>query len=105
MWLYLWEKWGYELAEQKFQKDYSKDKGHVKKNGSKLHYVIDGKLEFLKMVKGANNSTYIKLKSRFEKLVRPCKEIIESKEIDLESILEVFSKSGLREAMELFKKN
>ena len=105
MWLYLWEKWVYELAEQKFQKDYSKDKGHVKKNGSKLHYVIDGKLEFLKMVKGANNSTYIKLKSRFEKLVRPCKEIIESKEIDLESILEVFSKSGLREAMELFKKN
>lgn len=30
MWLYYWEKYGYEKAEQIFKRDYIADKGHVK---------------------------------------------------------------------------
>ena len=51
MWLYLWEKWGYEIASDKFSRDYITDKGHVKKNNTKLENVLDGKLLYLKMVK------------------------------------------------------
>lgn len=69
MWLYYWEKYGYEKAEQIFIKDYFSDKGHVKKGKPNLANVIKGKLEFLKMVKGREDDTYIRLKERFDKLV------------------------------------
>ncbi|HPF00807.1 MAG TPA: reverse transcriptase domain-containing protein, partial [Bacteroidales bacterium] len=55
MYLYYWEKYGYEKAEQIFKKDYSTDKGLNKKKSSRLLNVIDGKLEFLKMVKGSED--------------------------------------------------
>lgn len=67
--------------------------------------VLDGKLEFLKMVKGTEDGTYKGLKERFDRLVKPSGEIGETKSTDLNSILEVFAKRGLSEAMELFKKN
>jgi len=51
MWLYYWEKYGYEKAQQIFTRDYITDKGHVKKGKPNLINVLDGKLEFLKMVK------------------------------------------------------
>ena len=31
MWLYYWERYGYDKAQEIFLKDYYKDKGHVKK--------------------------------------------------------------------------
>ena len=68
MWLYYWEKYGYEKAEQIFKRDYIADKGHVKKMNARLINVLDGKLEFLKMVKGAEDGTYKGLKVRFDKL-------------------------------------
>ncbi|NLX66483.1 MAG: RNA-directed DNA polymerase [Bacteroidales bacterium] len=69
MWLYYWEKYGYEKAEQIFKRDYIADKGHVKKMNARLINVLDGKLEFLKMVKGAEDGTYKKLKIRHNKLL------------------------------------
>jgi RNA-directed DNA polymerase len=66
MWLYYWEKYGYEKAEQLFCKDYLNDKGHVKKGKPNLANVLSGKLEFLKMVKGVENRTYIGLKNRID---------------------------------------
>ncbi len=105
MWLYYWEKYGYEKAEQIFRRDYVADKGHVKKINAKLENVLDGKLEFLKMVKGNEDGTYMGLKGRFDRLVKPSEEIVETKSTDLDSILEVFATKGLYEAMELFKKN
>ncbi|HOV84624.1 MAG TPA: reverse transcriptase family protein [Paludibacteraceae bacterium] len=67
MWLYYWEKYGYEKAQQIFTRDYITDKGHVKKGKPNLINVLDGKLKFLKMVKGEEDSTYKTLKRRFEK--------------------------------------
>lgn len=69
MWLYYWENYGYEKAEQVFKRDYIADKGHVKNMNAHLVNVLDGKLEFLKMVKGDEDGTYKKLKERFDELV------------------------------------
>ncbi len=70
MWLYYWEKYGYDKAEQIFQKDYIADKGHVKKGNAKLIDVLKGKLAFVKMVKGYEDTTYQKLKKRFDSLIK-----------------------------------
>jgi hypothetical protein len=104
MWLYYWEKYGYEKAEQIFKRDYIADKGHVKNVNAHLINVLDGKLEFLKMVKGIEDRTYKELKERFEKLIKPKKPKIDSKLLDLGSVLDTFTKKGLSEAMKLFKK-
>lgn len=105
MWLYYWEKYGYEKAEQIFKRDYIADKGHVKNINAHLVNVLDGKLEFLKMVKGVEDRTYKSLKGRFDVLIKSSDVITKSNAVDLDSILEVFAKKGLAEAMELFKKS
>lgn len=95
MWLYYWEKYGYEKAEQIFKKDYTREKEHVKNTGAKLYNVIDGKLEFLKMIKGIEDSTFIGLSERFNKL----KEKISP----LKEVLEVWENSGIDKAILKYK--
>ncbi len=70
MWLYYWEKYGYEKAEQIFKRDYIADKGHVKNKNAHLVNVLNGKLEYIKMIKRENDETYKKLKKRFDKLIK-----------------------------------
>lgn len=94
MWLYYWEKYGYEKAQQIFKRDYITDKEHVKKGEPNLVNVLDGKLEFLKMVKGMQDSTYMKLKERFDKLTNTTSPII--------GILDVWEKEGIEKAMDIF---
>jgi RNA-directed DNA polymerase len=68
MWLYYWERYGYERASRFFLQQYIADKGHVKSGKPDMVNVIAGKLDYLKMVKGANNELYLKLNSRFKNL-------------------------------------
>lgn len=68
MWLYYWERYGYERAAGFFLQQYIADKGHVKNGKPDMANVISGKLDYLKMVKGAENELYQKLKARFEKI-------------------------------------
>lgn len=89
MWLYYWEKYGYEKAEHIFKQDYIADKGHVKKINAELVNVLDGKLEFLRMVKGAEDGTYKGLKNRFDKLI-------------INLIIEIWEKEGIEEAMKKY---
>ena len=92
-WLYLWETYGYKKANTFFKNDYIKDKGHVKKKVPELLMVLDGKLLFLKMVKGENDSTYFKLNERFDKL---------SGETGiLNEILDEWENEGIEKAIEL----
>lgn len=65
MWLYFWEKYGLEKAQQIYQKN----QGIPAQKGVFLDNVLRGKLLFLKMVKGDDDSTFKKLISRFEKLI------------------------------------
>jgi RNA-directed DNA polymerase len=94
MWLYNWEKYGYEKADQIFKRDYISDKGHVKKGEPNLVNVLDGKLEFLRMVKGENDSTYLTLKRRFDKLsgaIGP-----------LNMVLDIWENEGIEKAMNVY---
>lgn len=68
MWLYLWEHYGYDKANKYFQEQYKGDKGHISKRQPDLAKVIKGKLNYLKMVKGQENTAYEKLLERFNKL-------------------------------------
>jgi len=94
MWLYYWEKYGYEKAQQIFKRDYITDKAHVKKGEPNLINVLDGKLEFLKMVKGFENSTYKTLKKRFDKLIGFRSPLI--------TIMDIWENEGIDKAMNVF---
>jgi hypothetical protein len=70
MWLYYWETYGYEKAYNFFLQQYRSEKGHIKKVKPDMENVIGGKLDFLRMVKGADNEMYLNLKGRFDGLIR-----------------------------------
>ena len=97
MWLYYWEKYGYEKAEQIFKRDYIADKGHVKNINAHLVNVLDGKLEFLKMVKGAEDGTYKGLKERFDLLVGYTDPI--------NQVLNTWQTKGIDQAMSIYYKD
>jgi RNA-directed DNA polymerase len=96
MWLYYWEKYGYSHANKIFRKDYNKDKGHLNNTNASLVHVISGKLEYLKMVKGQADTTYSKLKARCE--------LLTNKENPINSILKIWEKDGIENAMAAYFK-
>ena len=67
--LHIWKKYGYDDAYSRFLPKYKSDKGHVKKGNPDMINVIDGKLLYMKMVKGESDPVYIKLHERFQELV------------------------------------
>lgn len=102
MWLYYWEKYGYEKAEQIFKRDHTADKGNVKNMNTHMVNVLEGKLEFFKMVKGAEDSTYKGLKGRFDLLacVEHENQSKVSNEEIIEEILDTWERSGITQAEE-----
>lgn len=97
MWLYFWEKYGYEKADQIFKTDYAVDKGHVRKGKPNMANVLEGKLEFLKMVKGSEDGTYKGLKHRFDRLVGVSDPI--------NNILSIWENEGVKNAMDVYYKD
>lgn len=67
--LYIWEKYGYMDAISRFLPKYKAEKGHIKKGNPDLTNVLNGKLMYLKMVKGDTDTVYAKLYSKFQELV------------------------------------
>lgn len=65
--LHTWEKFGYQAAQSYFYPRYKEEK-IAKKGEPLIENVISGKLMYMRMVKGANDSTYQTLQSRFDKL-------------------------------------
>ena len=63
--LYVWEKFGYEKAFARLLL-YNDKKAYHKSTISSLENVIEGKLDYLKMVKGKKDKVYIKYASKFE---------------------------------------
>ena len=66
--LYIWDRYGYSVAYSKFFPKYKQEKGHIKKGNPDLFNVVDGKLMYLKMVKGEEDSVYKQLHEKFLKL-------------------------------------
>ncbi len=86
--LYSIEKFGIEKAEKNFEKHYKTDRGYVKKDIPSMLNVLYGKLQYLKMVKGVEDTTYLKLEDRFNKIIDFGKDKIEvdkdkKKDIDI----------------------
>jgi RNA-directed DNA polymerase len=97
MWLYYWERYGYERAYTYFLVQYVSDKVNIKKGKPDMASVIFGKLDYLKMVKGADNELYLKLKSRFNLLI--------GFEDPIKQVLNVWETDGIEQAMEFYYKN
>ena len=93
-WLYYWEAYGYDKAYPFFLQKYTLDKGLVKKSKPNMMMVIDGKLLYLKMIKGENDGTYINLKERFDKLIDSKPSILQ--------ILNIWEKEGIEKAMNIY---
>jgi RNA-directed DNA polymerase len=66
MWLYYWENYGVDRANTYFKLKYKKDIEFIEKDVPDIISVLDGKLNYLKMVLGGDNLNYIKLKTRFD---------------------------------------
>ncbi len=66
--LHVWEKEGYAKAYSMFYPKYKQEKGYIKKGEPVMENVIGGKLNYLKMVRGSNNTAYKKLQIIFNKL-------------------------------------
>lgn len=68
MWLYLWETYGYDKASEILHRNTTKK--------TSLYLILNGKLNFLRMIKGDTNSTYLVLQKRLLSL-RPTENIKE----------------------------
>ena len=99
-WLYLWERYGYDKSYAIFLNIYLADKGHVKSEQPNMAMVIEGKLLYLKMVKGADDGTYLKLKKRFDLLLGTTSK----NNSEAVNILDLIFDVGLDEAMTHYKK-
>lgn len=108
-WIFLWEKFGYEKALARFNKDYNREKGFSKYAGTipTMIAVVRGKLDFLGMVKGRNDSVYINLKDKISKLLSATaidNNIKSDKysELDIEEILNIWLNEGIENAASIF---
>lgn len=99
MWLYLWEHYGYVKANECFQRDYRIDKGSAKR-GKYMENVIEGKLNYLKMIAGEDNVSYKKLADRFDVLIGE-----KAPAINVSGILDVWENDGIEAAAKAFEKS
>lgn len=97
MWLYYWERYGYDRAYSFFIQQYRADKGHIIKGRPNMENVIKGKLDYLMMVKGAENELFLKLKGRFNRLI--------GKIDPIEELLNVWETHGIDNAIDEYYKN
>ncbi|MCS5488889.1 reverse transcriptase family protein [Algoriphagus limi] len=102
MWLYFWERYGYEKASKFFLDRYKADKSHVKNDKADMARVIKGKLDYLKMVVG-ETSSYLKLKNRFDVLANiGGTEIKKTRAEFLEDVVDLLINDGIEKAMDLY---
>ena len=104
MWLYYWERYGYERAYTYFLAQYVSDKGHVKKGKPDMASVIAGKLDFLKMVKSSENLLFTKLSNRYAALINKEQKDNFNRVSHLNSVLIKVFENGIDEAMKFYKK-
>lgn len=101
-WLYFWERYGYSKAEGLFLKQYISDKGYIVKGKPSMKKVIEGKLNYLKMVKGSENELYLNLKRRYE-ILSGDPENSYVRHVYLDKVVEMILSKGLNFAMEHYK--
>jgi retron-type reverse transcriptase len=103
MWLNYWERYGYNKASSLFRQNKKNSPGRslnrlplqTDKEYRHLANVIEGKLAYLAMVKGLENSTYIGLKTRFDRLIGAGNKI--------NNILQIWENQGIENAIDKFE--
>lgn len=98
-WLYYWEIYGYDRAYNYFLQKYSVDK-NIMKGKPNMEMVLEGKLLYLKMLKGENDGTYLKLKERLDILIGIP---VVSEKNNNANILDLIFEVGLNNAMKNYK--
>ncbi|MEE9439622.1 MAG: reverse transcriptase domain-containing protein [Saprospiraceae bacterium] len=98
--LYNWEKYGYNVASMLHEHFYRFSKGFTRYDGVVpcIENVVNGRVEYLGMVRGKDNPKYQYLKVTFDSLCM--KESYTTKE--MEDILSLWQSDGLEAAMNLF---
>lgn len=90
LWLHWWEKGEHD----KIQNNYLKDKGNVKNIKVDIQFVLMGKLEYLKMIKGIKNNQYVSLLRKYE--------LSKNRNLHLETVMNLLLEDGLEVAMNYF---
>ena len=67
--LYIWRKYGEGEARARFEESYMAEKGHLREKCPDMILVLEGKLCYLRMVKGPNDSVYRRLSTDFDRLL------------------------------------
>ena len=105
MWLYYCERYGVSKASHYILELYEKDKGHINSNPNPaIKKVIQGKLNYLKMIKGKDNQVYLKLKKRYD-LIFGTVDLKDKRARYLQNVIKIFHEKGLSEAMAFYNKN
>ena len=99
MYLYYCEKYGSDRAQEIYYSDYQKirEEGEFFIKPAKLELVLKGKLNFLSMVKGKDDSVYLKLAQRYNKL-------FEKKTTILEKVISIWTLLGVDAARDYYYK-
>lgn len=92
--LHNWETLGLEEAQKRMAAEYGKDKRKIIKGTPRIENVIQGKLNYLKMVKGESDTTYKKLLARYDNLM--------DKDFGIHDILELWEKYGFERAAQAY---
>ena len=96
MYLYYYEQYGLIKATTIFEKDYREIKSELlSKKPPGLELFLKGKLNYLSMVKGKDDPTYLKLESRFANLFG-------NKTSYVSSIIELWKSDGINAARDKF---
>lgn len=101
MWLYYWERYGYERANTFFLQKYSTNSQQFEGHKPELMKVLDGKLNYLKMISYTDGQLYLKLSARFHNLTQRAQDVGERSE-HLNDVLNTLLDKGVDQAMELF---
>jgi len=103
--LHAWSKYGYDLAEKKYNQDFNK-KQRVTKGPTSFVHVVRGKLLFLRQVRGIRDPIYTKLANRFNALITNETHALETvivtepeiKAVNSLWVIQAFDSEGLIEA-------
>lgn len=100
MYLYYCEKYGIEKASEIYYKDYRvlRKEGELFDHPGKLEYILKGKLNYLSMVKGKDDTVYTKLANRFNLF-------FETKTTTIDHIISHWLKFGIDSARKEYYKN
>ena len=68
--LHAWEKFGLEAAENEYREKHHRKHRHPERDHPSFPLVLKGKIDFLKMVKGADDPVYRYIRYRFDMLAK-----------------------------------